>query len=101
LRHVTTIDPTPRAWDFAFKQGGPFYVRVKLRDGERLGVFFGEYSFASAYPEPEDLFLEEAWRLGDDGSFLEPIAGTAGLLIPLMSVDLVELLQPEEASGNG
>ncbi len=97
---VATIDPTPRAWDFAFKGERPFFVRIKLRDGERVGGVFGDGSFATAYPEPQDVFLEEAWRLSEDGSFIEPLEGTAGLLVPDSSIDLVELLTAEEASGD-
>lgn len=101
LHHVTTIDPTPRAWDFAFKPGGPFYVRIKLRDGERVGGFFSNQSFASAYPESEGVFLEQAWRLDNDGSFIEPLPGTGGVLVPQESIQLVELLAPQEVAGHG
>jgi hypothetical protein len=97
---VATIDATPRAWDYAFKGERPFFVRVKLRDGDRVGGVFGDGSFAAAYPEPEDVFLEEAWRLSEDGSFIEPLEGTAGLLVPGSSIDRVELLTAEEASGD-
>jgi len=97
---VTTIDPTPRAWDFAFKSERPFFVRIQLRQGDRVGGVFGDGSFATAYPEPQDVFLEEAWRLGEDGSFIEPLEGTAGLLVPGPSIDFVELLTVEEAFGD-
>jgi hypothetical protein len=97
---VATIDPTPRAWDFAFKAERPFFVRIKLRDGERVGGVFGEDSFAAAYPEPQDVFLEEVWRLSRDGSFVEPLEGTAGLLVPGTSIDLVELLIAEEVTAD-
>jgi uncharacterized protein DUF6338 len=97
---VATIDPIPRAWDFAFKAERPFFVRIKLRDGERVGGVFGEDSFAAAYPEPQDVFLEEVWRLSRDGSFVEPLEGTAGLLVPETSIDLVELLTAEEVTAN-
>jgi hypothetical protein len=97
---VATIDPTPRAWDYAFKGERPFFVRIKLRDGERVGGVFGEDSFATAYPEPQDVFLEEVWRLRQDGSFLEPLEGTAGLLVPGTSIELVEFLVGQEVTGD-
>lgn len=95
LRLVTTIDPTPRAWDYAFKSGGPFFVRLKLKDGERVGGLFSAQSFAALYPEAQDVFLEEAWRLSVDGSFVESIPG-AGLFVPHQNIDLVELLPVSE-----
>jgi len=78
----------------------PFFVRIKLRDGERVGGVFGEDSFATAYPEPQDVFLEEAWRLRQEGSFLEPLEGTAGLLVPGTSIELVEFLVGQEVTGD-
>ncbi len=98
---ITTIDPTPRAWDFTFKEGAPFYARLKLRGGERVGGFFSQNSFATDYPESTDLFLEEAWRLDENGGFVEPIRGTAGLFVPQDSIELVELLQPQEVDDRG
>lgn len=96
LSLVTTVDPAARAWDYAFKGGQPLYVRLKLKDGERVAGLFSTRSFASPYPQPEDLFLEEAWRLSEDGSFVEPISGTAGLLVPREGIELVELMRPRE-----
>jgi hypothetical protein len=101
LGFVTTIDPTPRAWDFAFKAGGPFFVRIKLRDGELVGGLFGDGSFAAAYPEPQDIYLEEAWRLAKDGSFVARLGGTAGLLVPQTSIETVELLSVEKERQDG
>lgn len=101
LRKVTTIDPTPRAWDFAFQEEGPFFIRLKLRDGERIAGVFGENSFASAYPEPTDLFLEEAWRVDETGAFIERVPGTAGMVVPQDSIEVLELLQPQEVRFRG
>jgi Family of unknown function (DUF6338) len=79
-----------------FQTGRSFYVRLKLRDGERLGGFFEDESFASAYPEEQDLFLQEAWRLAEDGSFVERMRGSQGVLVRQDTIDFVELLTPEE-----
>jgi hypothetical protein len=97
---VATIDPTPRAWDFAFKGERPFFCRIKLRDGELVGGVFGDDSFATAYPEPQDVFLEEVWRLREDGSFVEPLEGTAGLLVSGTSIDFVEFLVAQEVTAD-
>ena len=92
LWRFTTIDPTPTAWDFAFKGGGLYLVRVKLKDGERVGGFFGPDSFASAYPERQELFLEEAWRLDAEGEFISPIPGSDGLMVHAEEVEIIELV---------
>jgi hypothetical protein len=98
VRRLSPIHPAPTAWDFAFSTGGPFFVRVRLSSGERLGGFFGERSFATGYPEPPDLFLEEAWHLTEDGAPVQPIPGSRGVLV---KHDVVELLEFLEVSIDG
>ena len=92
LWRFTTIDPTPTAWDFAFKRGGPYLVRIKLKDGERVGGFYGPESFASAYPERQELFLEEGWHLDPEGEFVSPIEGSDGLMVHAEAVEIVEFV---------
>ena len=91
LRRFTVVDPAPTSWDYAFTGGGPYFVRARLRDGERVGGFFGDGSFASSYPEVQDLYLEEAWRLTPDGAFVERLSGSRGLLLRRETVELLEL----------
>jgi hypothetical protein len=98
VRRLSPIHPAPTAWDYAFSAGGPIFVRVKLSSGERLGGFFGQRSFAAGYPERQDLFLEQAWRLTDDGTPQQPIPGSRGVLV---RHDLVELLELLEVSVDG
>jgi hypothetical protein len=91
LRRFTVVDPAPTSWDYAFTAGGPYFLRAKLRDGERVGGFYGDGSFASSYPEPQDLYLEEAWRLTRDGAFLARLEGSRGLLLKRDDVEVLEL----------
>jgi hypothetical protein len=99
LRKLTRIHPAPTPWDFAFSRKGAFYVRMEMHDGTYLGGLYAEGSFASAYPENDDLFLEQAWRLDEEGSFVEPVDDSAGLLISRELVRAVELLEPEAEGG--
>ena len=101
LGRLTRIHPAPTPWDFAFFRQGPFFVRIEMRDGTNLGGLFADDSFASAYPGDQDLFLEQAWRLDEHGSFVEPVGDSAGLLISRGLVRAVELLEPEEEGERG
>ena len=92
LRRLTTISPLPTAWDFAFSRGRPYYVRVSLHDGRRLAGLFADESVAGSFPQQQDLFLERAWELGADGSFLGPVAESAGILVRQESIEFVEWL---------
>ena len=64
-------NPAPRAWDDLFWRGPALVVRMKLKDGEGVGGLFGDDSYASCYPEPQDLLLEETYEILDDGTFAE------------------------------
>jgi hypothetical protein len=93
LRRLTDIDPSPTSWDYAFSQGRVYLVRGKLRDGERIGGLFGPDSNASLYPAAQDLYLEQAWRLDEDGTFVEAVESTRGMLLRRDDVAVLELLQ--------
>lgn len=95
VRRMTDIDPAPTSWDFAFSRGRSYFVRVKLRDGERVGGLFGPGSNASFYPEAQDLYLQEAWRLDGEGGFEAAVEGTKGLLIRRENTQIVEFLEIE------
>jgi hypothetical protein len=80
-------NPAPRAWDELFWRGSPLVVRMKLKDEEWVGGLFGDSSYASGYPEPQDLLLEEAFEISNDGTF---VAGeTPEDFVPLGSSILI------------
>jgi len=97
---LTNIDPSPTSWDYVFAKGSPYMVRAKLRDGERVGGLFGPSSNASFYPEAQDLYLEQAWRLDNDGRFIDLVEGTRGLLIRRDDVEVLELLSVRSSEVN-
>lgn len=82
--------PIPKAWDFYFRQGRPCWVLVTFKDGVRVGGVFGPNSFASSYPDEEDLYLETVWKVDAKGRFLEPVKDSLGALVRHTDVKLVE-----------
>lgn len=61
-RWFTGPDPAPRAWDHLFQNEAFGWVRVRLKSGAWLGGAFanatdGRRSYASGYPETQDLYL--------------------------------------------
>lgn len=89
-----TYDPTPRAWDFAFNDIDPTYVRILTADGRYLGGWYGNDSYVSSYPEPREIFLETANLMERDGSFGDEVVGSAGLYVRCDDVVLVEFVDP-------
>lgn len=57
-------DPAPKAWDYFFGLHPRGWVRLKLKSGIWIGGVYMEgetrKSYASGYPEPQDLFLINA-----------------------------------------
>jgi len=92
LRKIA-YDPVPRAWDFAFKDLKPCFVRVLTTDGLWLGGWFGEASYVSGFPEPREIFIEIAHELDSDGQIGRPqeqrpaCTSVATTFAPLRSCD--------------
>jgi hypothetical protein len=52
------------AWDDFFgRQRTECWLQVELADGRVIGGRFGRSSFASSWPDPGHLFMEEVWRV--------------------------------------
>jgi hypothetical protein len=97
-------DPTPTPWDWFFSGKGPgasldsetgkpvCYVRFHLKEGDDLGGYFGQYSLASSNPSAQQVYVEEAWRFHEDGSFAEPVTSTVGAVVNLEECELVEFV---------
>lgn len=86
------VDPVRRPWDWFFNQQQPVWVIVTLTDGRKIGGLFAENSYASSFPLPEQIYLEEIWRLDENGQFIEAIKGTKGVIIIGKDISTVEFL---------
>jgi hypothetical protein len=101
-RRLTPIDPSPTPWDYVFARDQALMIRLKLRGGELIGGYFGPDSTASFYPEQQDIYVEQVWQLGGDGTFLQPLVGSRGILVRRDDVEVAELLiaPRDEGAGN-
>ena len=101
LRRATGIHPSPSAWDFAFTTFLSGFVLIRLKDGRLVGGSYGSRSFAATYPEPQDLFFERAWRLDGDGTFLEELERSRGVLVRRDVIESVQFFERDERYGEG
>lgn len=90
-------DPAPRAWDFLFSRQPSGLVRIQLKDGTWIGGLFADRSYAAGYPEkPEDVYLQEVWKMGRDGRFVGVLRDDAfeghGALLRWEEVKFLEFL---------
>jgi len=66
------------AFDFAFRGPRTRWVIVHLSDGRLVGGYFGLKSYATVEPQSGHIYLEELWRLDDEGRFVSAIPGSRG-----------------------
>ena len=82
--------PTRKPWDWLFEQKMPYWVIVYLKDGRKVGGLYSSKSFSSSAPEAEQIYLEQAYLINDDGCLERPLIGTAGVLA-VGDISVVEL----------
>ncbi|WIB13304.1 DUF6338 family protein [Curtobacterium sp. MCPF17_052] len=92
------FESIPTAWDLGATRTTAGWVRVRLAPGDWIGGRFEDQSYFSTYPEPRDLFIQEQWKLTDDGAFDEPVEGAAGMWVSIRDDYIVEWVhsQPTE-----
>ncbi|MDK1328288.1 DUF6338 family protein [Arthrobacter sp. zg-Y1143] len=92
-------DPTPSAWDFAFSNRGAGWIRVQSSDGSWMGGWFGSSSFASSFPEPPELYLEQGYEMNEQGVFTGKMSAPDGLYIRCDDIRLLDFLPNELQAG--
>lgn len=101
LRLLLGRTPEPRAWDYVFARSEPRLLRAQFRDtGRWVGGRFGSRSYAAGYPEtPQDLFIEQAFLVDDDGNFVRDgdgfIETDSGILLRWDDIRVIEVLPTE------
>jgi len=66
-----------------------------MKDGSVLGGYYGENSFTSNAPAPEQIYLEETWIMNDEGGFVRRKNDTAGIIILSDEISYLELRNDE------
>lgn len=85
------INPIPRAWDYFFGLGQDRFMLIHLKDGSLVGGVYHVKSFASSYPAPEDIYLQEVWRVDEQGAFIEKIPQSIGMLVTRDLIEYIEM----------
>ncbi|QDB79219.1 hypothetical protein FE251_07420 [Georgenia wutianyii] len=95
LRLRRSWNPTPSAWDYAFATVRPGWVRVRLSDGSWAGGWFGYDSFATSFPEPQELYLEVGYVMSEEGTFTAEVSAPEGVIIRCQDALVVDFIPPE------
>jgi len=84
--------PIQRPWDFVFSKREPFWVRVTLKDGTKIGGRYAANSFTSSPPSEDQIYLEETWVLNEKGEFERPKRQSAGVILMSSDIMYIELM---------
>ncbi len=84
------INPTKSAWDSHFSQRESYYVIITLKNGKIIGGKYGMNSFSSVFPQKNDIYIEELWKLNNKGGFKYRIEQTQGILITEGEISTIE-----------
>lgn len=110
VRSVGDMNPAPRGWDYLFardKLAG--WILLRLKDGGWLGGFWAEdddtglRSYASGYPDAQELFIVEQFRVVDGRIVVDddghPVMLGRGVLVRWDEVAYLEFIEVAEAAG--
>jgi hypothetical protein len=78
-------------WDRVFINQSR-WVKIKLKDGVRIGGFLGPGSIVSSYPSPEQLFISNAYFISEDGAFGAAVTPQTGLLVSGTEISTIEII---------
>jgi hypothetical protein len=84
---------TPTAWDHYFNRGEACFILLHLKSGQMIGGLYGVSSFASSYPEKEDLYLEAVWSVDERGKFDKKLENSQGLLVNFEEISFIEFFK--------
>ena len=85
------------AWDHYFSKKHPRFVIATLKNGEKVGGYYGGDSAASCYPHGKDLYLKWTYKIDDQGNPIEAQPDTDGILI---SGDAYEYIEFKKSEGD-
>ena len=95
------ISPRSRtAWDDFFDSlRNGIWVQAVLTDGSVVGGVFGRDSFASSYPDPGHLYIQELWEIDSQGHFVRPENGSPGILLRPDDYRYVKVFRGDDDGG--
>jgi hypothetical protein len=95
---LSIVHVIPAAWDWRFSKAprGGMFIMVTLTNDQTVAGFFGSNSFASSDTGERDLYIEEEYRVTEDGKW-EARGEKVGIFIPAKEIKYIEFWQPQPA----
>jgi hypothetical protein len=97
FQKLSGLNPSQTAWTYFFNTKAYYFVLVHLNDESIIGGLYGNNSYASLYPAEKDIYLEEVWKIDDNGAFVEKEKkkGSFGMLIKYDVIQYIEFFDIE------
>lgn len=87
---INPINPIPTAWDFVFyNTKEPVWILVTMKDGSMVGGRFGTRSFASSDPDERDVYIQEVFKIDEEGPW-QRIPQNNGILVKSDEIKYIE-----------
>lgn len=94
MNRLGLLHPIPVAWDYYFDKRKPAFVLFSLKSGEMVGGYYGPDSFASSFPNREDIYIEKVCRLNvNNGQIVGFVPDSDGMLIRREDCDAIQFFQ--------
>ena len=90
LIELRPINPIPTGWDWIFTRIDPCFVLITLNDGGVIAGWFGARSMASSDTERRDLYLEQVYRIPDDGGPWQHVEKSLGIYLDAAKITHIE-----------
>lgn len=88
-------DPIPTAWDKFFARRECCWLRIHLTNGDMIGGYLGDGSYASGFPNGRDLYVDRMYQIDSDGKFGKEMSRTKGMWINGESIVFIEFMKKE------
>jgi hypothetical protein len=77
-----------------------YWIRIRTKSGRWVGGRMTKGSSTSMYPREREIFIATEHRMDEDGKFQERIGSTAGVWIPGLEIETLELLRGKKDGKN-
>lgn len=90
------LHPAPTAWDYFFDKREALWVLCHLKDGRMIGGIYSIDSNTSSHPHPQEIYIQEMWKVDESGRFTERVAQTRGIFVRADECRFIEFFRPKE-----
>jgi Family of unknown function (DUF6338) len=87
--------PDPTAWDYHFRKGEAHWIWLTFKSGQVMAGLYGPNSFASSFPQRQDVFIEKLLALDENAKVMGWKEDSAGALINMENLERIEFFEME------